>query len=469
MSEEDFKDHVRFVTQSKHFLMPIGFLPNSEKSEFDINVWVAGDDNDEEGVFLNWYTNQPLPYLPWGEPPFKGSTSYNWMRTQIKAFKNASDVIVRKADVYNARAVHNSLPLCSIDENVLRIRLRGLCKDLSFNREYFYSINELGKQVYQGRSSSVIQYDSEKSLWRLYDIKDNTSLITSSSLRESFLLGLHQFNFMLAKEDKCYQDMLTQPVKFTSCKEGYFTCSDGLCIPMSKRCDQTANCEDKSDEKNCKLIIIEENYNKNIAPFIVNPINEEVEPVKINVSTDIIDILDIDEVEQAFEVKFRLFLSWYDIRLIFHNLKVSQTANRPSIEEAERLWIPNIVFDNTKDNDVITFDSLATITISREGSLIVADETVVDEINIFNGFENKITYDIVFSKRTKCIYQLNLYPFDTQECKINLEVGTYERQIMMILPDAIKMLSDTILPQYFITGWKLQFKSKGIYIINENY
>ena len=45
--------------------MPEGFASMDEKFDFDIYVWVAGDDNDVEGTFLNWYTNEPLPFLPW--------------------------------------------------------------------------------------------------------------------------------------------------------------------------------------------------------------------------------------------------------------------------------------------------------------------------------------------------------------------------------------------------------------------
>ena len=466
MSEEEFQTHIDFIMQKKHFLMSTGFSPKDEEFKFEINVWVAGDDNDVEGQFCHWYTNQPLPYIPWGEPPFKGSRSYNWMRTRVKVYKNESHEVVEEASVYNALAVPKSIPLCTIDSVVLVIKLRGLCKDFSFDREYFYTINELGQQVYQGRSSSVIFYNSTSSLWILSDIRDDTNVLTATSLKESFLLGVHEVQFDKAKKDKCYQETLVQPIKFTSCKEGFFTCNDGICISMSKRCDQTAHCEDKSDEKNCKLVIIEDNYNKNLAPFTVDPKTDIIEAVKINVSSEILDILKIDEVEQALEVKFRLLLSWYDVRLIFHNLKVSSMANSPSSDEAEQLWIPNIIFDNTKDNDVITFDTLAKFTISREGTLIPSDETVVDEINVFNGFENKITYDRIFTKEVKCIYQLQLYPFDTQQCTINLEVGNYERQIMKILPKSIDMQSETTLAQYYIIGWRLEYKNEGT-LINE--
>ena len=50
-----------------------------------------------------------------------------------------------------------------------------------------------------------------------------------------------------------------------------FTChSDGKCISMEKRCDQYKHCEDFSDEKNCKLVVVPENYFKDYAPFAVD-------------------------------------------------------------------------------------------------------------------------------------------------------------------------------------------------------
>ena len=47
---------------------------------------------------------------------------------------------------------------------------------------------------------------------------------------------------------------------------------------MDKRYDQTTHCQDKSDENNCKLVIME-NYNKNLAPFTVNHSNDEIDEI----------------------------------------------------------------------------------------------------------------------------------------------------------------------------------------------
>ena len=285
-------------------------------------------------------------------------------------------------------------------------------------------------------------------------------MITSAASRESFLIGLQTLNFQHAKEDKCYKDNLLQSIKFTSCTTGQFTCNSGDCIPMGNRCDQTANCVDESDEIDCQLIIMR-NYNKNIAPFTVNQVNNEIDAVAVNISANIIEILKINEVEQSFQVKFGLLLSWFDSRLVFYNLKPSRMANSPTFEEAASLWIPSIIFDNTENNDVMSFDDLAMVTISKKGTATLSDEAVVDEIDIFKGSENNIVLDKGFTKTLKCIYQLQLYPFDTQECTVNLKIGKYQTNLIKIFPRSLEMEGETLLTQFRVTKWKLEYKNKS--------
>ena len=136
-------------------------------------------------------------------------------------------------------------------------------------------------------------------------------------------------------------------------------------------------------------------------------------------------------------------------------------ANSPTLEELEKLWIPKIIFDNTKNNDNMQMDELAEVTISREGISTPADESIVDEIDIYKGSENRINFDKGFTKTVKCIYQLQLYPFDTQECTVNLQMGQSKRKVIKLFPRQIKMESGTLLTQFQITKWKLEYKEKG--------
>jgi len=52
--------------------------------------------------------------------------------------------------------------------------------------------------------------------------------------------------------------------------------------------------------------------------------------------------------------------------------------------------------------------------INREGDFTRADIQSVDEVEIFQGKENRITMVQTYSKKFHCTYLLQNFPFDTQ-------------------------------------------------------
>ena len=56
-----------------------------------------------------------------------------------------------------------------------------------------------------------------------------------------------------------------------------------------------------------------------------------------------------------------------------------------------------------------------------------SEDDNVEEINIFEGKDNRITFEQVYTKTFKCTYQLQLYPFDTQvkDARIKEEENTH--------------------------------------------
>ena len=102
-----------------------------------------------------------------------------------------------------------------------------------------YNIDSTGDILYLGERTSLIAYDKNDKQWVWYDKKSNTSVATSTSSYTSLLIGVHDVDFTGVEGDACQADGLVRRLKFTTCVSGEFTCNDGQCVGIGKRCDQT--------------------------------------------------------------------------------------------------------------------------------------------------------------------------------------------------------------------------------------
>ena len=97
---------------------------------------------------------------------------------------------------------------------------------------------------------------------------------------------------------------------------------------MERRCDQVIHCRDNSDEKNCNLLVFKEaeSYNKKVPPFSLNA-DETITPVKVAVSTSLMNVLAISEFSHTIDLKLGITLKWYENRVFYHNLKTEEALN----------------------------------------------------------------------------------------------------------------------------------------------
>ena len=108
---------------------------------------------------------------------------------------------------------------------------------------------------------------------------------------------------------------------------------------MEQRCDQIIHCRDNSDEKNCYLLVFKEveSYNKKVPPFTINKTDKSVIPVKVQVSTSLMNVLAISEFSHTIDLKLGITLKWYESRVVFHNLKTKEALNTLTDEEVSTL------------------------------------------------------------------------------------------------------------------------------------
>ena len=62
------------------------------------------------------------------------------------------------------------------------------------------------------------------------------------------------------------------------------------------------------------MMVMKENYNKKIAPFVFDYESRTVIPVNVNISMAVMDIVRISEIDLEYVLKFRFLMIWYDYR-----------------------------------------------------------------------------------------------------------------------------------------------------------
>lgn len=89
--------------------------------------------------------------------------------------------------------------------------------------------------------------------------------------------------------DGCSAEPRDVILSLSSCSLNQFSCDTGVCVDIERRCDQELDCEDGSDENNCRIVEVDsDKYLKDKHPTTADKVNVEVD-------IEISRILKIDE------------------------------------------------------------------------------------------------------------------------------------------------------------------------------
>jgi hypothetical protein len=89
-------------------------------------------------------------------------------------------------------------------------------------------------------------------------------------------------------------------------------------------------------------------------------------------------------------------------------------------EEREKLWIPNLVFDNSVEDVQISNDPFSSLIVSNTGNSTITINKNLQENKEYDGSDNGITYSRVYKMKLLCIFEQQKYPFDLQTCFIKV-------------------------------------------------
>ena len=337
------------------------------------------------------------------------------------------------------------------------INIRGLCRKSKFDKRYMIGDDNATGIYFQGEFHTNITKDKDSRPTKLIMLhtaleKNHTIKVTRAetvSNYGTFLLGRRSLRIEEDKNCEPTKTNFTLDVIFSTCMDDEFTCDDGICIEMTKHCDNINNCpNDISDEVECKLLIIPSTYKKAYAPIKMKG-RDTVIKVNVTVSMDVSNILRISETQEIFESKLTLHLQWYDNRIQYNNLKLGK-KNMMEREEQRKIWTPPAFFENTKNSDKIVNDHHATAFVTRSGHFELLGKDVLYNTEVFKGDENSITLSRLYRKEFICVYQIAMYPFDTQRCKIIISLGGNADEFIDLLPGNLDYLGPEDLTIYFI-------------------
>ena len=337
-------------------------------------------------------------------------------------------------------------------ERPIFISLAGLCNETPIDK--IFSLVEPKEEqqdrygTFVGVTGWVLDYNVRRKTWTIthYGYKE-LDLIMIDGSRRPFGKQTWRIKNYICNQGKDFEKQLL----LSNCYDDQFTCNDGTCVPLQSRCDKKLDCKDLSDEKECRLVVLDmERYKKDDTP----PPLQLGKNLEVILTVDIQNILDIQEVQKILSLKFNLQETWRDSRMQFYNLKEDEELNTLVYSDKQSIWVPSILFSNTKDdltskNDQTTFAKVIRL---KKGTLLSLETN--EDILAYKGSENEIKMSRVYEVDFICDYNMMFYPFDIQTCTANLIIDGNSAKFIDLIPGNLTYSGSIDLAQYYVMDYE---------------
>ena len=199
-------------------------------------------------------------------------------------------------------------------------------------------------------------------------------------------------------------------------------------------------------EKGCQIVVIDpNNYMKDKPP----------KEALVKLRVDLLKVLQIDEVAMLYETQYTVNLEWLDPRITFYNLNDNQGLNTLVELEKEKIWTPKLILDNTKQKTRTKTDSESVVSVKREGNYTQNTLEDVDNVYIFKGLYNPLDMSRVYQTEWICDYEMNWYPFDTQNCRMTFAVTQDMNNFIRLVGNGHTYQGPVELTQYFVRNTQM--------------
>lgn len=232
-----------------------------------------------------------------------------------------------------------------------------------------------------------------------------------------------------------------------------FTCSNGQCIQLFKRCDKKTDCDDKSDESNCENFVLQHGYDKDVPPTMDGT-------TKVNVTIDILNVNKVDTHQRKVELTYKLKLYWIENRMTFQNIIDNQSdsySKKDLSKKRSHLWDPftKLLHYNSIIGTVDYEEESKKVSVKvRNEPIGINPEMSWEEIE-YPGMKAIVMERMRVRATYECFFDLFRFPFDTQVCEVLLKIQDFSNVKMELLskPNSVRISGPKKLQDFTITNW----------------
>ena len=189
----------------------------------------------------------------------------------------------------------------------------------NYDRNYTLIADETGYPYLEGTETSLVRFNGSD--WLLESTFHSNKWILQTKL---FPTGRQKWTSLKKNEELEFT--------FTTCNLNAFACNDNQCIDLCTLCDGVVDCNDNSDEENCKTISKSPGYKTKINP---PPLIDD-ERVKMQFNVVLNSVADISTKIGVASLDLTFLFVWHDPRVTIWNIHYEMEI------DCDEIWFPII-------------------------------------------------------------------------------------------------------------------------------